>query len=367
METKQEIITRKFNYMMQTMHPQAMTEFDRLSSNVNNVDDYIIPFGTMRPSVFLHKNGGHKPVLSIPGNGINLGFHKHAISQVAEKTKIPSKYLAELCFSPDEWKASLGVKTLQSYFDNAMTNDMLLRTVNNNVMGFLSASYKRMDSLVLIIAFMEAVQKHNLKLIKVSNCETRFYIEAIFPEMVTIPTDMNGEITVVLGVQFSHSDFGDGALNLSYFMLQVICMNGATAQRVLRKIHLGEKMSYRGDFKLSAKTLSLETKTFASMLTDGMSTIFSEESIEEVIEKIDLSASERITREKSLILLLKMGMLKEEIETVDVILMENDPMTGVEGELTKWKLAQAIGNLAQKKEERRMRELYNVAGKLILS
>ena len=64
--------------------------------------------------------------------------------------------------------------------------------------------------------------------------------------------------------------------------------------------------------------------------------------------------------------LVKAGsLLKSEGESVEKILMRNDPDDGVQGGATLWKLTQAITAHARELEPRRSRELHEISGALL--
>lgn len=64
--------------------------------------------------------------------------------------------------------------------------------------------------------------------------------------------------------------------------------------------------------------------------------------------------------------LVKAGsLLKSEGESVEKILMRNDPDDGVQGGATLWKLTQAITAHARELKPRRSRELHEISGALL--
>lgn len=86
----------------------------------------------------------------------------------------------------------------------------------------------------------------------------------------------------------------------------------------------------------------------------------------ELAEERRKREAEREHADKELKRLVKAGsLLKSEGESVEKILMRNDPDDGVQGGATLWKLTQAITAHARELEPRRSRELHEISGALL--
>jgi hypothetical protein len=161
------------------------------------------------------------------------------------------------------------------------------------------------------------------------------------------------------------SDYGDGALSLSSFMMQGVCLNGLVRENALRQVHLGAKLS--ADLGLSQRTYQLDSETTASAIKDLTANFFKAEVIRDRMLEIKAASEIEVDPYTQLKALFSTGrLLKNEMDEIGKILMRGNPMNGIQGESTLWKLTQGITSFAndQKIDMRRKMELQQIAGDL---
>ena len=89
---------------------------------------------------------------------------------------------------------------------------------------------------------------------------------------------------IAFGLNYETSDFGDGALTVGLFMLRMICTNLASAEDMLRQVHLGKRLAENLEF--SEKTYRLDTQTMASAVGDIVGNVLAPATTERYCEAI---------------------------------------------------------------------------------
>jgi hypothetical protein len=175
---------------------------------------------------------------AINGKQVSEPMHVNAIKQAASRVEIPTAYVDKLQ-SRGEWGQQLLAHNLNEQFSHLNGDKFLTRSTHGVVKGFLSDSYRRMDSRPILDSFIAACDAVGALPYMGYNLESKMAIQAILP-MVFEPVP--GEV-IAFGVYLGNSDFGDGALSLRGFFERMWCENGAIMEEILRKIHLGKRLS----------------------------------------------------------------------------------------------------------------------------
>ncbi len=98
--------------------------------------------------------------------------------------------------------------------------------MQQEVRGFLSDSYRRIDSHPVVEAFATAVQEKGALPHEGCVTDTKIAIQLIMPEFYE---QVPGEV-VAFGLSQENSDFGNGALTLRAYLLRIWCTNVAITQ-----------------------------------------------------------------------------------------------------------------------------------------
>lgn len=290
-------------------------------------------------------------------------LHKNALDQVAERAGIPSTYVNRLLEKP--YGRQLLVENFSTIFQKEPNKKFLVRSVNNQVRGVLSNSFRRMDSAPIIEAFAKACATIGAVPVEGLGGDLRWAIKAILP-MVFQPASKKGsEELIAFGVQLANSDFGKGTLSLNAFMTRVICTNYATLEQVLREVHLGKRLDDNLEF--SADTYAADTKTQVLAVRDMVTQVLAPAKVNALVGRIGEALDARIDPKQAWAELPKLGLLKGEIDKVKELF--ND--AGVEqlpvGQ-SQARLSNAVSWFAKSAAtpERRL-ELEQIAGGLLFA
>jgi hypothetical protein len=215
----------------------------------------------------------------------------YAIGQIAERAGVPGPYLRGLLEAAapgaepaPSWKRELAAEILTRHYTHH-EGRALVRSVGNSLRGWLSDSYRRLDSRPLLEAMVTEADKHGALPYDGHATETRVAIKMILPRVVEpIP----GEYMIV-GAEWSNSDYGNGTHGVRVFAVRVVCLNGMTNENLLKQVHLGKRLG--DDTMLSDRTLRLDTATSASALRDVVRGAFGPARTENLMKQITTAAA----------------------------------------------------------------------------
>ena len=311
------------------------------------------------PPLVFDSNGVVRAILP-GGDGVHI--HPHAVGQLGEKLGVPVSYLKSLATGSDHKKA-LAAKILNDHSSWAQQDRLLLRMVGDELRGVVSDRYRRLNTMMILSAFLSASQEQGGEVADAHFTDTKLFVEVLQPKPLIFPTHKNGDVAIAFGARLSSSDYGDGALDLRFFFMQGICLNGMVRESIFKEIHLGAKLPY--NLALSEKTYMLDTETTASAIQDMTGQLFSPARIQKQAEEIQDASAEEVDLVKELAVLTKNGqILKSEAGEVQRILMGGKADDGIQGENTLWKLTQGISAHSREVAPARARELQEVAGNL---
>lgn len=294
------------------------------------------------------------------------GLHKHALTQVCDRAGVPQTYLNRLLERDKEGKPTrpygreLLIENLSTIYEKEANQKFLVRSVNDEVRGVLSDSFRRMDSVPVIEAFAKTCSEIGAVPIEGIGGDLRWAVKAILP-MVFQPSKKAGtEEVIAFYAQLANSDFGKGALSLRIGMLRIVCTNYATLDEALRQVHLGKRLN--DDIEYSKETYNLDTKTMVSAVKDIVKGALGPGKINETVGMIGRALEERIDPKMAWQELPKLGLLKGEVDKVQEI-FNNGGVEELPPGTTRARLANAISWFAKSAEtpERRM-ELEIAAG-----
>ena len=245
---------------------------------------------------------------------------------------IPQRYLRGLA-SGEPWAIALAAHLLNQHSDWTQRSRVLVRTVGQQVRGVLSDSYRRLNSVEILTAFVQEAAGHGAVISDAYMNDTKVWAETILPQPIIVPTAKNGDVVIFAGARFSTSDYGDGAVDMRAFLLNGACLNGMVRESVMKQVHLGSKLP--DTLALSRETYELDTRTTVSAVKDLTKGLFSRENLEQKAYEIQGASEIEVDPEKEITKLTKSGLLlKQEGKEVEKILMKNDPDDGVQGAAT---------------------------------
>jgi hypothetical protein len=196
-----------------------------------------------------------------------------AHNQLSSYTGIPKKYY-------DRMEAIPGLRTqnVNAWLHNNTEDRRLVRTLDNRVRAILSDSYKPVDHMLILKAFLPAIYEHTDLMVKASALtSSRLYLQIVFPK---IEGEVEKGDIVQAGITLTNSETGQGAVDISTFLYRLICKNGMIGESILRKIHLGRKIGEDvQDYDIfTDETIKAEMESFRLRLRDSIKYAFSEAS-----------------------------------------------------------------------------------------
>lgn len=360
-----EVVMNKVHRMINGKAVGVQATMERLVNEGRIAQDYIAPLGVNL------KAKQHDPVITFTGNDIlmmnmpdgQFTLHDNAIGQLADRMGVPQRYLRNLA-NGDIWAKQLAAHLLNEHSSWTERSKVLIRTVGEQVRGVLSDSYRRLNSVEILTAFVQEAAGQGAVISDAYMTDTKVWAETILPTPITIPTAKNGDVVIFAGARFSTSDYGDGAVDMRAFLLNGACLNGMVRESVMKQVHLGSKLP--DNLALSQRTYELDTQTTVSAVKDLTKGLFSKENIMQKAVEIQAASEVDVDFEKELKRLTKDGgLLKAEGQAVEKILMNNNPEDGVQGAATLWKLTQAITAHARELTPERSRDLHEISGALM--
>lgn len=360
-----EVVMNKVQRMIDGKAVGVRETMDRLISEGKIAQDYIAPIGVNL------KINDHSPVITFSANGSlrmdmpdgQFSLHDNAIGQLADRMGIPQRYLRGLA-SGEPWSKQLAATLLNEHSGWTQRSRVLVRTVGTQVRGVLSDSYRRLNSVEILTAFVQEAAQQGAVISDAYMNDTKIWAETILPTPLTVPTANNGDVVIFAGARFSTSDYGDGAVDMRAFLLNGACLNGMVRESVMKQVHLGSKLP--DNLQLSQQTYELDTKTTVSAVRDLTKGLFSKDNLMKKAIEIQGASEMEVDFEHELKRLTRDGgLLKQEGKEVEKILMRNDPEDGVQGGATLWKLTQAITAHARELSPERSRELHELSGQLL--
>lgn len=362
-----EVVINRVHRMIDGKAKGVQATMERLINEGKIAQDFIAPIGVNL------KAKDHSPVITFGGDNdshlmMNMPdgqftLHDNAVGQLADRMGVPSRYLKTLA-GGKEWQVMLAAEILNQHSDWTQRSRVLVRAVGSQVRGVLSDSYRRLNSVEILTAFVQEAAGQGAVISDAYMNDTKVWAETILPQPIIVPTAKNGDVVIFAGARFSTSDYGDGAVDMRAFLLNGACLNGMVRESVMKTVHLGSKLP--DTLALSQKTYELDTQTTVSAVKDLTKGLFSRENLEQKAYEIQGASEIEVDPEKEITKLTKSGLLlKAEGKEVEKILMKNDPNDGVQGAATLWKLTQAITAHARDLTPERSRELHEISGNLM--
>ncbi len=320
--TAAEILQNKLDARIEKGQHDSKTYLDKIEKEGSLLNDFILPLRSNKKVSFYMPEEDKKVHMSI-ANGTNLDYsvHSHAVGQAATKLGANSSYIKNLAESGLDWQVKLAAHNLNEHASYGPRDRALVREVGGEVRGFLSDEYRRLNSPLLYQSFISASVKAGGLIYSAFADDTRSWIEVLLPHVIDIPTVKNGTVTIAYGMRMATSDFGDGALELRSFMIQVVCLNGLVMDSILRQVHLGRKMP--DDIKLSDQTYLYDTKTQASLIGDSVKQLMNTDSIMKQASTVQKASDIEVDFDTEFKQLSRVDMRKGEVEQVKDIITSN--------------------------------------------
>lgn len=297
--------------------------------------------------------------VNVLDQNISETIHRNALNQMAQQVDMPMKFLDSLEDERNPWGRELLAHNLQTIYQQRYAKKRYLsRSLKQEVRGWLSDQYRRLDSRPIVEAFASAVNEKGAMPYAGVVTDTKIAIQAIMPEVYEpIP----GEL-VAYGLSLENSDFGNGALSLRAYLLRIWCTNLAITEETMRQIHLGKRLD--DNMTYSQRTYELDSKTTVSALKDVVRLQLNADSLHNRMAAVRAANEKEVSpvnaREQ-----LKKVLNKGEAEAA-INAFNSPDVYNLPAGNTTWRLSNAISWIAgQTEDAERKLELMRVAGEVL--
>ncbi len=266
-----------------------------------------------------------------------------AFGQLCEKLRIPSRYAKSLL----EYDPNLAAKHFRDIRNRASGERFMIREVEGRVKGILSDRYKTIDQYSVVERFMQNCQANNSIPMDAMLTDRRFVLRSCIPEVLyPLPTE-----PLVIGMQVSSSDYGDGALSLKIYHVRMWCTNLCIGEEAFREVHMGGRLD-DGDglVKYSNKTLNLNSQTALSAMGDAMKAVLSLENRDRLLNIYKEAAEDTVDVDNKLLRLRNNAILNkaQADQVADLIKSEEriEVLPQTKENNSRLRFAQALGWVA---------------------
>jgi hypothetical protein len=285
----------------------------------------------------------------------------NAISQLCQRADVPMAMYRKLIGNKetDGWGPGLMAEIFNQMYDHqGESQAYLARSYNDTLRGWLSTSYRRLDSRPLLDSFLGICNEIGMVPIKGYASETKVMMKCLIPRVFE-PAENE---VIAFGATWENSDYGNGAHSIRVFVLRLWCTNYAIADEGIRQIHLGKRLTE--DFRYSQHTYKLDTETSASAIKDIVRGSLSSDRIGAMCSAIEMASREEIKSPGKYLERLK-TLTKGERESITEKYNTPDVELLPPGNTT-WRMSNAISLFANQIEDtERKIELMKLAGTVI--
>lgn len=226
------------------------------------------------------------------------------------------------------------------------SNGVMLRTVGDQVKGWLSPSFRRIDASPVLGSFVEGAVKAGMVPIRGFNTDYRYQLRFAFPDVI-VPRGIDSEATL-FGASLTTGDYGGSAFKAELFLMRLICLNGMIGTQVFRHIHVGSRFTSSDDVAiLSNETQRLDVRTMSSAVRDMIRALPAQREtigkrIDDAFEKEPSRAAWDAVRKAT---------DKGTFEEIEKAYNSKADVSLLPEEKSSWRLANAISLIAQGQEK----------------
>lgn len=285
-----------------------------------------------------------------------------ALGQVCARQDLPVSFLRQIVAE----RPALGAKVLNetTYRERAVHPGAFVRTVGGEVRAWLSRVYKPLDQSVLVGAYIRALTEGGALPVGADRSPVRFGFSCVHPEPVVL-----GLESVLVGASFRGSDYGAASVDVGFFTLRPVCINGAVGQRLFSEVHRGAAMAGSGVVELSERTERRYELAAASAIQDCLGLLLSGRAREAVEADWYEAGSAAVNPEGEVKRLQKTGVLGKEsgarvlsmMHKADSPVLVPMPSESV-AEASRLRFGQALAALARESEGESAMSLQDEAG-----
>ena len=264
---------------------------------------------------------------------------EHSQGQMFARVGVPAQFAEKLMDYEEDDLLRLNLLRMT---ERSMDDGAMLRTVGEQIKGWLSPAFKRMDAAPVIGGFIERSLKNGMVPYRGMNTDYRYQIAMIWPKVFQpVPNEF-----VAFGTNLTTGDYGNQALEIDFMALRITCLNLAVGMDLFRKVHLGSRFATDKEaIEFSKKTLLLDAKAISSAVGDVVDHAQGE--VARVEKAIDSAHNTVVDKpEKWYETLKRKGMRKAVVDQVKSVYESRLPFETLPQENSIWRLSNAISLVA---------------------
>ncbi len=312
-------------------------------------------------------NAGDHMEIHMRAKGLDVTLHRNAVSQICTYTGLPIKYADTLTASGEHRQRRMEMLTghLNQWMEMHQGEKRLVRSLGGEARAFLSDKYKRIDSIAVVDTFSNAMKDIGARPyadrasgLGAYATDLRWSISGVLPQVYRTTRD-----AVAVGVQLRNSDYGRGRLELSLYLIRLFCLNGCTANDVMKKTHIGSRLDENIEY--SQRTYELDTLASTSALKDAIADVMGEKKVHALVDGISRLEAQQVDWAKAKATLRK-KLLKGEMEAVEAA-FEGDDVVNLPAGSSPWRVSNALSWVAKSDDvapERKL-DLERYAGEVL--
>jgi hypothetical protein len=298
----------------------------------------------------------------VRAGGVDVGrLHPNALQQLAGRAGVPLAYIQKLQGREEPWARELAEENFRRLLEHQEPSTRyLMRSVNGQVRGVLSDSYKRLDMPSILESYVGAASALGAVPIDAVGSDLRLAMRFALP---TIHEPMPHEV-MVYGVELRSSDYGVGSLGVTFFMLRVTCTNLATGSDALRRVHLGARLTDEA-IQYSARTMELDAAAVCSAMGDTITHLLGDDHIRKVNVGLAAAGSDKLGMGQ-VQGLLKEYLGKKDAEQAAETFQQDQDIINLPTEPTRWRLSNLLSLMANREPNAEKKlDLQDAAGKVL--
>lgn len=338
--------------------------------SATTIHDVLVPPAAMQfvgdeSGVRFKIRGDH--ATKIPGSDLDKAeIHSHALSQLCSKCEMNGLFARRLISKNTQWANELVAHNLNELFQNAKFAEgvkFLHRFVRGELRGFLSRRYNRnLSSGPLLAAFMSACHLNNAYPANAVYGAVRNRLTCAQREIHL----SNSKSPVLVGVEWSNSDFGAGRHSISLVVLTPYGSRWVVERgNALSQVHIGGVLE-DSDLEISEDTQVLELEAQTSGIRDAVTQQLSPKVVGIVIRAIERMQEESLTWAQAAGILLNY-LTRAQVEEARVMMTEQvEFLPAVQaGAASPMWVMEVLSHFARKSTEDKQSELESAAGSIL--
>lgn len=215
----------------------------------------------------------------------------HAGAQIAEGLGIPKKYWDRMAETSPELQAHNA-----NFWLERQGTTQTVRVLDGNVRAFLSANYRVIDHLPVLMGLLPELGAldDELRWTSTGLTEGKLYLKGTTPRL-------RGEVkvgdAVEGGLVITNSEIGLGSLQVRPMLLRLVCLNGLTvSDKVFARRHVGVRANVEaGAVEFSRETIEADDRALILKARDAVRQVLSGDFMRALLPQLRDATEEAVT------------------------------------------------------------------------